>query len=342
MNFKLTAVVAVAVLGLVLIFASTYTVSETEQVIITQFGQPIGAPVTEAGLHFKTPFVQTVNRIEKRILEWDGDVTEMPTKDKLYISIDTFARWRIKDAQIYFIRIHDERSAISRISDILGSETRNTVAAHNLVELVRTDKDRKPVVDPTMGESALSAGLQSISYGRVTLENEIFKTSAPKLVEYGIELLDMRIKRVTYNSAVANKIFQRMVSERQQIAARYRAEGEGEAAKILGQRERDLQQVESEAYRKVQAIMGKADADASAIYAAAYNQDSRAREFQAFTRSLETYRTSFARGTTLILTTDDGFLRFLKGDIATKPAESTTTQRPPATPPATTPILPPQ
>jgi len=322
MNFKLSAIVAVAVLAVILFFSSVYTVSQTEQVIITQFGQPVGAPVTEAGLKFKVPFVQTVNRIEKRMLEWDGDVTEMPTKDKLYISVDTFARWRIGDPQLYFVRLRDERSAMSRLSDILGSETRNTVAAHNLVELVRTEKGRKPIVDPTMGESALSTGLPEIQYGRVMLEGLIFKSSAPKLKEYGIELLDIRIKRVTYNPAVANKIFQRMVSERQQIAARYRAEGEGEAAKILGQRERDLQTIESEAYRKIQTIQGKADADASAIYAAAYNQDARARDFFSFLRTLDTYRTSFTRGTTLLLSTDDGFLQFLKGDPAPKSAGS--------------------
>ncbi len=319
MSLKATVATAIAFFAFMLFYASTYTVSETEQVIITQFGRIVGAPITEAGLHFKTPFVQTVNRLEKRMLEWDGDVTEMPTKDKLYISIDTFARWRISDPEKFFTRLRDERSAISRLSDILGSETRNTVASHDLVELVRTDKARKPVVDPTMGDSALSSGLPTILYGREALENEIFKASAPKLVEYGITLLDMRIKRVTYNPAVAAKIFQRMVSERQQIASRYRAEGEGEAAKILGQRERDLKLIESEAYRKVQTIEGKADADASAIYAAAYNPDAKAREFYGFLRSLDTYRTSFSRGTTLILTTEDGFLHFLKGESTSKP-----------------------
>ncbi len=336
MNFKSSAALVAVVLAVILLFASTYIVSQTEQVIITQFGQPIGTPVTEAGLKFKVPFIQTVNRIEKRMLEWDGDVTEMPTKDKLYISVDTFARWRVGDPQLYFVRLRDERSAMSRLSDILGSETRNTVAAHNLVELVRTDKTRKPVIDPTMGESALSSGLPDITYGRVVLEDLIFKSSAPKLAEYGIQLLDMRIKRVTYNPAVANKIFQRMVSERQQIASRYRAEGEGEAAKILGQRERDLQTIESEAYRKIQTVQGKADADATGIYAAAYNQDTRARDFFSFLRTLDTYRTSFQRGTTLLLSTDDGFLRYLKGEPVGKTGAAPAASGGPA------PILPPQ
>jgi modulator of FtsH protease HflC len=319
----------IALIALILLFASAYTVSMTEQVIITQFGKPIGAPISEAGLKFKTPFIQTVNRLEKRVLEWDGEATEMPTKDKLYISVATFARWRIAQPEKFFVRLRDNRSAMSRLTDILGSETRNTVAGHDLVELVRTTKDRKPVVDATLGETALSTGLPAIRFGRAVLEQEIFKASKPKLEEYGIELLDMRISRLTYNPAVATKIFQRMVSERQQIAARFRAEGEGEAAKILGSRERELKQIDSEAYRQVQTIEGKADAEASAIYAAAYNQSPQAREFYAFLRSLETYRTAFGRGTTVVLTTDDGFLRYLKGPNFSEPASPTPASPPP-------------
>jgi membrane protease subunit HflC len=272
-------------------------------------------------LHFKLPLIQTVNRIEKRVLEWDGIPTEMPTKDKLYITVDTYARWRIANAETYFVRLRDARSAVSRMNDILGSETRNAVAAHDLVEMVRTTKDRKPATDSALGETALSAGLPPIQIGRARIDEKIFEEANPKLTEYGIELLDIRVKRVTYHQAVAGKIFQRMVSERAQIADRYRSEGQGEAAKILGQRERDLKQIESEAYRQVQAIEGKADAEASAIYASAYNQTPQAREFYGFIRSLETYRTAFDRGTTVVLTTDDGFLRFLKGDPAPKPAE---------------------
>lgn len=326
---KAAAISLLALLALVLLLLSGFTVSETEQVIITQFGKPVGEPVTEAGLRFKTPFIQTVNRMDKRVLEWDGLPTEMPTKDKLYISVNTFARWRIADPKTYFIRLRDERSAQSRLSDILGSETRNTVAAHDLVEVVRTTIDRKPTVDSSLGEGALSSGLPAIKFGRAKLETEIFKASKPKLTEYGIELLDFRLKRVTYNPTVAAKIFQRMVSERQQIASRYRSEGEGEAAKILGSRERDLKQIESEAYRQVQTIEGKADAEASAIYAAAYNQSAEARDFYGFLRSMETYRTAFDRNTSLILSTDGGFLRYLKGVDINVPAKAT-----PAFPPA--------
>lgn len=299
-----------------LLFASAYTVPMTEQAIITQFGRPVGQPVTEAGLHWKIPFIQNVNRIEKRILEWDGPTADMPTEDKLYVEVDVFARWRITDAQKYFVRMTDERRAKDRITNILGSETRNSVARHRLVELIRTDKNRKPVMDLFSGDAGLTIALPEIRAGRAVLEAEILKASKPALAEFGIELLDVRFKRINYNQGVAAKIYARMVSERQQIAARYRSEGEGEAAEILGRRERDLAQIESEAYRKVQEVEGKADAEATAIYAAAYGQTPEAREFYTFNRTLETYRTVFANETTLVLTTDSALLRLLKSGPA--------------------------
>ena len=299
-----------------LLFSSTYTVLETQQIIITQFGRQVGAPVTTAGLHWKTPFIQTVNRIEKRILEWDGPSADMPTEDKLYIDVDTFARWRIIDAQQYFIRLRDERTAQSRITNILGSETRNSVARHQLVEIIRTQRDRKPVVDASL-EAGVSNVLPEIRFGRAVLEAEILAAAKPTLAEDGIELLDVRFKRINYNPGVAAKIYSRMVSERQQIAARFRSEGEGEAAEIMGKRERDMAQIESEAYRKVQEIQGKADAEAIGIYAAAYGQTPEAREFYTFNRTLETYRTVFERDTTLVLTTDSTLLRLFKyGPVA--------------------------
>lgn len=299
-----------------LLFSSAYTVLETEQVIITQFGRQVGAPVTDAGLHWKTPFIQTVNRIEKRILQWDGPSADMPTEDKLYIDVDTFARWRITNAQQYYIRLRDERTARSRITNILGSETRNSVARHQLVEIIRTQRDRKPVVDAS-ADAGVSNVLPDIRFGRAALEAEILAAATPTLAEDGIELLDVRFKRINYNPGVAAKIYSRMTSERQQIASRYRSEGEGEAAEILGKRERDMAQIESEAYRKVQEIQGKADAEATAIYAAAYGQTPEAREFYTLTRTLETYRTVFERDTTLVLTTDSTLLRLFKyGPVA--------------------------
>ncbi len=318
--FKLAIVFA-----LVLVFSgAAFVVPETEQVILTQFGKPVGGVISHAGLHFKVPFIQDVNRIEKRVLEWDGPSAEMPTKDKLYLVVDTFGRWRISDPLQYFLRLRDERSAQSRLDDILGSETRNTVARHELVELVRTTKDRKAALDDTIvnASGTAAAGLPPIQFGRVTLEKEIGDQARKKLEEFGIELLDVRFKRINYNPAVSAKIFDRMTSERRQIAERFRSEGAGEAAKIMGSKERDLKEIESVAYRTVQGVQGKADAEATAIYAQAYNSTPEAREFYAFTRTLETYRTVFTQGTTVVLTTEGSFLRFFKGEAVKAPASS--------------------
>jgi membrane protease subunit HflC len=305
----------VAVILLLVISGAFYVVQETEQVIITQFGKPIGDPITEAGLHFKVPVIQEVNRLEKRVLEWDGPAAEMPTKDKLYIVVDTFARWRIADPVQYFVRFTDIRRAQSRLDDILGSETRNTVARHELVEMIRTTKDRKAAVDDTVvagGGGGGTGGLPTIQFGRVALEQEITEAARKNLAEFGIELLDVRFKRINYNPAVSDKIYSRMMSERQQIAERFRSEGQGEAAKINGNKERDLKEIDSEAYRQVQTIEGKADAEATAIYAKAYNQTPESRDLYEFTRTLDTYKTSFQKDTTLILSTQSSFLRFLK------------------------------
>lgn len=304
----------VVLVVVILLSGVFFVVPETEQVIITQFGKPVGKPINEAGVYFKTPFIQDVNRIEKRILQWDGPAAEMPTKDKLYIVVVTYARWRITDSMKYFIRLRDERSAQSRLDDILGSETRNTVARHELVELIRTEKDRKANLDETLaaGSGSVATGLPAIKFGRVALEQEITTQARTKMAEFGIDLLDVRFKRINYNNDVSRKIFDRMTSERQQIAERFRSEGAGEAAKISGSRERDLKAIESEAYRKVQTIQGKADAEASAIYAGAYNQSPQAAEFYGFTRALDVYKNSFDRGTTFIFKPDGSFFRYLK------------------------------
>jgi membrane protease subunit HflC len=310
---KRAALLILAILALLLFLASTYTIPETEQVILTQFGRQMGRPITNAGFHFKAPLIQHVNRIEKRVLEWDGPAAEMPTRDKLYIIVEAFARWRIADPEQFFLRLRDERSGQSRLDDIIGSETRNTVARHDLVEVVRTSKTRKPAIDETLVGGKPVPGLPPIEFGRAVLEEEILKASKSKLAEFGIELLDARLLRINYNTAVTSKIFDRMTSERKQIADRFRSEGAGEAAKILGQRERDLRQIESDAYRQVQAIEGKADADATAIYAGAYNQTPEARQLHSFLRSLETYKVAFDKNTTLMLTTGSELLKFLKG-----------------------------
>jgi len=315
--FRVGGAIVAAIALLVLFFGSCYTVRETQQVIITQFGKPVGTPVTEAGLHFKLPFIQKVNRIDKRILEWDGQRTEMPTKDKLYISVDTYGRWRVTEPLEYFRRLRDERSAQSRLEDILGSETRNAVAKHDLIELIRTTRDRVPARDETLDELGEVSGdigvLNPISKGRKKIEEEIRAAAKVKLAEFGIELLDVRFKRINYNPSVVEKIYERMISERQQIASRFRSEGEGEAAKILGEKERDLSEIASEAYKREQEIRGRADAEATSIYANAYDQSAEARDLYAFLKTMETYRRVLDAETTLVFSTDNELFRFLGG-----------------------------
>jgi modulator of FtsH protease HflC len=314
---RITLVTILAALAIALVAMSTfYTVSEVEQVIITQFGKPIGAPVTAAGLKVKVPFIQDVNAIDNRILEWDGNPTDMPTKDKLYISVDLFARWRITDPLQYFLRLRDERSAQSRLGDILGSETRNAVAKHELIEIIRTTKDRVPLRDTllTQAEREQEIGsLVPIQTGRKLVEQEIFAAAAEKIQVFGIELLDIRFKRINYNESVRPKIYDRMVSERRQIAERFLSEGHGEAARIRGNRVRDLNKIQSEAYRQVEEIRGVADAKATEIYARAYNQSPEAVDFYEFTRTMQAYKSIIAENTTLVLSTGSDLFKFLKG-----------------------------
>jgi membrane protease subunit HflC len=294
------ALLAVLGIGSYLAMSGIYTVNEVEQMIITQFGKPVGYPVTSAGLKIKVPFIQDVNPIDKRVLEWDGSPSDMPTKDKLYISVDLFARWRITDPLQYFLRLRDERSAQSRLDDILGSETRNAVAKHELIEIIRTTKDRVPLRDAllTDAEKDLKMGsLVPIQKGR----------------QLGIELLDIRFKRINYNESVRPKIYDRMISERRQIAERFLSEGNGEAARIRGNRVRDLNKIQSEAYRQVEEIRGVADAKATEIYAAVHNHSPESVSFYEFTRTMQSYNSIIADNTTLVLSTDSDLFKFLKG-----------------------------
>ena len=313
---KAIAIVVVLVLGTYVAMSSIYTVNEVEQVIITQFGKPVGEPVTTAGLKFKVPYIQDVNPIDKRILEWDGPPADMPTKDKLYISVDLFARWRITDPLQYFLRLRDERSAQSRLDDILGSETRNAIAKHELIEIIRTTRDRVPLRDAllTDTERKLDIGsLVPIQKGRKLVEAEIFAAAAEKVRVFGIELLDIRFKRINYNESVRPKIYDRMISERRQIAERFLSEGNGEAARIRGNRVRDLNKIQSEAYRQVEEIRGVADAKATEIYASAYNQSPESAAFYEFTRTMQSYQSIIGENTTLVLSTDSELFKFLKG-----------------------------
>ena len=308
-------IATVIVMGLVL-FGSAYTVKQTEQVIITQFGRPVGEPVTSPGLHLKIPFIQQVIRFDKRYLAWDGPLVEMPTKDKTYVQVDTFARWRIKDPMQYYLRLRDERSAQSRLEDILGSETRTAIARHELIEVVRTDKERQPLPDESLTGAAARSGtlgvLHPIRYGRLAIEKGVFDAAAPKLAEFGIELLDVRLKRINYHPQVLERIHQRMISERLQIAQRFRSEGEGEAARIAGQKERDINEIESTAYKRVQEIRGEADAKATEIYAKAYTQRPEAADFYRFLKSMETYRKVIDNDATIVLSTHSDLFALLQ------------------------------
>lgn len=320
-GFLFFAGLMLAALAVIALSSALYVVHQTEQVIITQFGKPVGAPITEPGLHVKVPFIQTVNRLEKRFLEWDGAPVAIPTRDKTYIHVDTFARWRILDPTTYFVRLRDERSAQSRLEDIIGSETRNAVARHDLIEIIRSDKGRKPLTDEKLNAGPVGLGsigtLPGIEFGRSKIEGDIMRAAASKMSEFGIELLDVRVKRVNYNPDVLDRIFQRMISERNQIAQLFRSEGQGEAARIAGQKERDLNEIESTAYRRVQEIRGEADAKASEIYARAYTQSPQAAEFYAFLKSMDTYRKVLSKDSTLVLSTDSDLFGLLKRAAAT-------------------------
>jgi membrane protease subunit HflC len=312
---SITALIGLVV-GVFVLLNSIYVVNEVEQVIITQFGKPVGEPVTEAGLKFKTPFIQEVNPIDKRVLEWDGAPSDMPTKDKLYISVDLFARWRVVEPLQYFLRLRDERSAQSRLDDILGSETRNAVAKHELIEIIRTTKDRVPLRDATLATTEQNGDVGSlvpIVKGREMVEKEIFTAAAEKVGVFGIELLDIRFKRINYNASVRPKIYDRMISERRQIAERFLSEGNGEAARIRGNRVRELNKIQSEAYREVEEIRGLADAKATEIYASAYNQSAEAVEFYEFTRTMAAYESLIDDNTTLVLSTKTDLFKYLKG-----------------------------
>ena len=315
-RFSLVGGLVVLAVVVVLSVNTFYRVDEVEQVIVTQFGKPVGEPIVTAGLKLKVPFIQDVNPIDKRVLEWDGNPSDMPTKDKLYISVDLFARWRITDPLQYFLRLRDERSAQSRLNDILGSETRNAVAKHKLIEIIRTSKGREPQRDELLTDAELQSNmgnLAPIQKGRKVIEQEIFDSAAGKVQVFGIELLDIRFKRINYNASVRPKIYDRMISERRQIAERFLSEGNGEAARIRGNRVRDLNKIQSEAYREVEEIRGEADALAADIYSKAYSQSAESRDFYEFTRTLGAYTSLIGTDTTLILSTDSDLFKYLKG-----------------------------
>jgi membrane protease subunit HflC len=295
--------VGLGVLVLVTLWSTFYSVSETEQVVITQFGQPIGRPVTNPGLHVKIPFAQEVNVFDKRWLEWDGNANQVPTRDKKYIWVDTYARWRIADPLLFFQRLRDERGAQSRLDDIIDGETRNVIASHNLIEVVRSSNrlfERAEEVEDVMEAEAM----RQVEFGRDKITRLILERASHVMPDYGIELVDLQVQRVNYVESVQTK-----VSERTRIADRHRSEGQGKSAEIRGKKERELKVIESEAYRKTQEIMGRGDAEAVSIYAAANNRD---RELYRFLRTMETYRATIDKDSWLMLSTDADLFRYLQ------------------------------
>jgi membrane protease subunit HflC len=299
----------VALAAVVVIGAASYTVGEAEQVIITQFGEPTGEAITDSGLHFKVPFIQEIHSFEKRFLEWDGSPNQVPTRDKRFIWVDTYARWRIVDPLRFFQRLQDERGAQSRLDDILDGETRNAVARYDLIELVRNSNRSPDDIPDEIVEEELEVILENIEKGRDQVSREILEVAASRTADLGIELLDLRIKRINYVEEVQQDVFARMIAERKRSAEQYRSEGQGEAARIQGERERDLQRIQSEAFEAAEILRGEADAQATEIYAAAYGRDA---DFYSFTKSLETYEKVIDNGTTVIMGTDSELLRYLE------------------------------
>lgn len=293
----------------VLALSSLYTVSETEQVILTQFGRPVGGLVSEPGLHVKVPFVQIVHRFDKRWLEYDGDPNEIPTKDKKYIWVDTYARWRIADPLRFFQAVGDEVGGQSRLDDIVDGQTRNAIASFDLIEAVRTTNREFETTEELAGIGSEEAAVR-IEHGRPEIEKIILEKAAAITPQFGIELVDVRIKRLNYVESVQQKVFDRMISERKRIAERSRSEGQGRAAEILGEKERDVKAATSTGYREAQEIKGKADAQAAAIYARAYGRDP---GFYEFVKSLEALGAATDSDTWLILSTDAEVLKALKG-----------------------------
>ena len=310
---------------LALAYTSAYVVDETEQVVVTQFGKVVGEPKTEPGIKFKLPFVQHANYFLKNLQEWDGDPGQIPTLDKTYIWVDAFARWRIVDPVRYFQTVGDELGARARLDDIIDPAVRNLVTSFSLVETVRkSDRDlgtefelEGTVVDS--GSSGKSEGFGTSGYhikvGREEITRRILGQAQPKLDKFGIELVDVKVKRINYVEQVRNSVYARMIAERNQIAEKFRSEGQGEAQKIRGDKERELKRIESEAYREAQKLKGEADATVTRTLAEAYGVDP---EFFSFLKTMEAYKETLGENSRFILSTDSEFLKYLTDRPMTK------------------------
>lgn len=307
----MTRVVAgvLALLALVILWAAAYTVSEAEQAVITQFGRPVGDPITDPGLHFKLPFIQQAHLFDKRFLEWDGDPNQLPTRDKRFIWLNTYARWQITDPLLFFQRLHNEEGAQTRLDDILDGETRDAIANHDLVELVRSS-NRQPETSEALAED--EAEFPEIESGREKIRQGILAAARERTADLGLEILDIQFKRLDYVEEVRERVYDRMISERERIAERFRSEGQGQASRILGEMDRELKRIQSEAFREAEEIRGDADAEATGIYAGAYNRSASARQFYSFLKSLETLPATVDENTTVVLSTDGELYRYLE------------------------------
>jgi membrane protease subunit HflC len=302
--------IVVLILLLIAVTGSLYIVNEQEQVVITQFGKPVGNAVTTPGVHFKVPLIQKINVFDKRYLEWDGDPNQVPTKDKKFIFVDTYARWQITDPLQFYKRLTNERGAQSRLDDILDGETRDYIANNNIEETVR-NSNRTPIMTDSISEPATDS-LVRIFVGREKIERRILKTANERAADLGLVILDFKIKRLNYVEEVRDQVYKRMTSERFRIADKFRSEGQGEASKINGEKERELKSIQSVAFKKAEEIKGKADATAAAIYADAYNQSATSKSLYSFLKSMETFEKTFDDKTSIILSTDSEVWKFLK------------------------------
>jgi len=306
----------VAIVAALVLYNSAYVVNETEQVVITQFGRIVGEAKKTPGLKFKIPFIQMVNYFPKNLLEWDGDPGQIPTKDKTYIWVDTFARWRISDPIVYFQTVKDEFSGLKRLDDIIDPAMRDLISAYPLVESVRNTDRPMDTFDAVQGQAA-KEGEETperkvryrVDLGRAEIARQIEKQAREKLADFGIQVVDVKIKRINYIDSVRSSVYDRMIAERNQIAEKFRAEGQGEASNIRGEKERDLQVIKSQAYKQAQEIKGKADAQAIRIYADAYGQDP---EFYGFVKTMELYQKTLEKDSTVILSTDSELMKYFK------------------------------
>jgi membrane protease subunit HflC len=306
----LYAVIVIIVIILFFRAWPMYVVDETEQVVITQFGKAIGKPKTEPGLYFKIPIVQQANRFRKNLLDWDGDPGQIPTLDKTFISVDTFARWKIVDPLKFFETVNNEIAALGRLDDIIDPAVRNFITSYPLIETVRMTNRELDTFEAGIDKVQEISPLGEVKTGRANIVKGIMEQARPKLAEFGIELVDVKIKRINYVEEVQKSVYARMIAERKQIAEKFRSEGLGEARKIEGDKERDLKQITSEAYRTAQEIKGKADAEATTIYARAYGLDA---DFYSFINTLDIYKEALDKESTLVLSTDSEFFKYMKG-----------------------------